>query len=115
MTGTKTQQANPFDNFRKALGGLRFAHEEMQELEKALAQASKKFNGLRIDLQPIYSKAVAAAKKLGETLPSDFMDGQILVQFNDDHKANVTHIPHMESFMLMNLADRIEEKDTPTE
>ncbi|MCL8302160.1 hypothetical protein [Pseudomonas mosselii] len=115
MTVTKTQQANPFDNLREALNRLRTAHEHMQMFEEELAKARNKINGLLIDLQPIYSEAVAAAEKLGETLPSDFMDGQIRVQFSDDHEAKVTHFPYMETFMLLSLADRIKEKDTPSE
>ena len=115
MTEVEISKQNPFGKLKEALFDLRLAHEDVIAEEARLDKLRKKLNSRRIDLTAIYTDAALAAEALGETLSTDFMDGQILVQFDDEHTATVKHIPHMETYRLLTLADRVEKKDTPNQ
>ena len=114
MTEKKT---NPITTLREALFYLYRAHEEVLATEEHLTKVRNTFNDKRADMTSIYSNAMALAERLGEKIGTDFMEGQILVQFDEEHRAKVTHVPHQESFMLLSLADRVEQaekSDQPT-
>lgn len=115
MTEVEISRENPIGKLKEALLDLRLAHEDVVEEEARLDKLRNKLNSIRIDLKSIYTNAASASEALGEPLATDFMDGQILVQFDDDHRATVKHIPHMETFRLITLARRVEKNDTPSE
>ncbi|WP_273822724.1 hypothetical protein [Pseudomonas asplenii] len=108
MTEKKT---NPIATLKDELFYLRMAHEEVVAAEERLTKLRNTFNDKRAGMTSIYSNAVALAERLGETLGTDFMEGQILIQFDEEHRAEVTHVPHQESYMLLSLVDRAEQAE----